>query len=57
MSYSVTAALVAAPEGTAMASKDKGSRSNKTKAASTAKEKKQAKRDKKATKSQSARDL
>lgn len=40
-----------------MASKDKGGRSDKTVAASTAKEKKQAKRDKKATKSQSARDL
>lgn len=40
-----------------MASKDKGGRSSKTAAASTAKEKKQAKRDKKMTKSQSAKDL
>jgi hypothetical protein len=35
------------PEGTRMASKDKGGRSSKTAAASTAKEKKAAKRDKK----------
>jgi hypothetical protein len=40
-----------------MASKDKGGRSSKTTAAQTPKEKKQAKRDKKATKSRSAKDL
>lgn len=40
-----------------MASKDKAGRSNKTAAASTPKEKKQAKRDKKVTKSRSAKDL
>jgi hypothetical protein len=40
-----------------MASKDKGGRNNKTTAARTPKEKKQAKRDKRVTKSQSARDL
>jgi hypothetical protein len=40
-----------------MASKDKGGRSSKTAAAHTPKEKKQAKRDKKKTKSTSAKDL
>jgi hypothetical protein len=40
-----------------MASKDKGGRSTKTVPAKTLKEKKQAKRDKKATRSTSAKDL
>jgi hypothetical protein len=40
-----------------MASKDKSGRASKTAAAQTPKEKKQAKRDKKATKSQSTRDM
>lgn len=40
-----------------MASKDKSGRSSKTVASQTPKEKKQAKRDKKATKGQSAKDL
>lgn len=40
-----------------MASKDKGGRNDKTAAAHTPKEKKQAKRDKKEGKSKSARDL
>jgi hypothetical protein len=40
-----------------MASKDKGGRSTKTAASHTAKEKKQAKRDKKKQRSSSAKDL
>ena len=40
-----------------MASKDKSGRSSKTAASHTPKEKKQAKRDKKASKGRSARDL
>jgi hypothetical protein len=48
---------VAAPGERLMASKDKGGRSSKTVAASTPKEKKQAKRDKKKQRGSSAKDL
>ena len=55
--YSMVGRTLRGPRGKPMASKDKSGRSSKTAAAHTAKEKKQAKRDKKVAKTKSTKDM